>query len=179
MGGLTTSFLWKLGERILPNFSGVVSCDHLVSKLFLNSLLIVGNVNYSLLQKTAFPDLSRSRSSIVNSLQLKYTFGGHWLSLAYDVHQDRFHFWDPLGFDLTMYPIIADFLLQTRKPVSVYPIKIQSNDSISCGFHSLAFLIHRDFKFDTKEYFEFYDLRHLKRNDEISVDFIKAAIMSL
>ena len=132
-----------------------------------------------LFQQSAFPDFSRSRSSIVNSLPLKYTFGGHWLALAYDVHQDRFHFWDPLGFDLTMYPIISNFLLQTRKPVSKYPIKIQSNESISCGFHSLAFLIHLDNKFDTTEYFKLFDHQHLKQNDEISVEVIKAAIRHL
>ena len=33
MSGLSTSYLWRVGERILPHFSGVVSCDHLVSKL--------------------------------------------------------------------------------------------------------------------------------------------------
>ena len=126
-----------------------------------------------------FPDFSKSRSTIVNSLELKYTVGGHWLALAYDVHQDRFHFLDPLGLDLAMYPIIHNFLFHIGKPVSVYPIRIQSNESISCGFHSLAFLIHLDYKFDTKEYFEFYDQHHLKRNDEISVTFIKAAIRHL
>ena len=99
--------------------------------------------------------------------------------MAYDVDQDQFHFWDPLGLDLAMYPIIFNFLQQTRKTISKYPIRIQSNDSISCGFHSLAFLIHFDYKFDTREYFEFYDQRNLKRNDEISVNFIKATIRRL
>ena len=110
---------------------------------------------------------------------MKYREGGHWLALAYNVHQDRFHFWDPLGLDVEFYPIISKFILQTRKPVSIHPIRVQSNDSISCGFHSLAFLIHHDYDFNTKTFFDFYDKRHLKRNDDISVDFIKAAIRRL
>ena len=179
MSGLSTSYLWRVGERILPHFSGVVSCDHLVSNLLSHRMFTNISQLFYHFQDSAFPNFSRSRSTIVNALELRYREGGHWLALAYNVHQDRFHFWDPFGLDVELYPLVNKFLLQTGKSVTNYPIRIQSDESISCGFHSLAFLIHHDYGFDSKTFFNFYDKDHLKRNDDISVDFIKAAIIRM
>ena len=155
--GLSSSYLRGLCRKLLPTFSDVVSCD---------------NMNI------AFPDFRITRSAIVNAAQQSVSHG-HWLAIQYNSKLKKFIFWDPLGFDVSMYPIIANFLLKTKKQIENWQLKIQHSLSTHCGFHCLAFLLHLDFGIDTKSFFDLFDRRDLLFNDDVTTHFIIDCIKTI
>lgn len=156
--GLSTTYLQDLCEKLLPHFSGVVSCDNL---------------------SEAFPHLSQTQCAIVNSMEAEISFG-HWLAVIFDVHKDKFIFWDPLGFPLSMYPQIETFLKQSGKRINCLRHAIQHMTlSVHCGYFSLAFLLSFEIGIDPNSFFQLFDKNDLLLNDDISVIFIKACIKKL
>lgn len=153
--GLSSFYLWNLCTKLLPNFSGVVSCDRL---------------------HLAFPNLDSTQLAIVNSLEQHFVHGGHWLAVGYDSETEKFQFWDPLGFNISSYPKIEEFLQSQRKPILDYNKEIQHPLSVHCGYHALAFLLSLQFGLDSKAFFDLYQDEDLLVNDDISIEFIMACI---
>ena len=153
--GLSSFYLWNLCSKLLPNFSGVVSCDRI---------------------HLAFPNLDHTQLAIVNSLERHFVHGGHWLAVGYDSKKEKFHFWDPLGFNVSSYPMIEEFLRSQRKPILDYNKEIQHGLSVHCGYHALAFLLSLQLELDVKAFFDLYNVENLLVNDDISKEFIMAYI---
>ena len=153
--GLSSYYLWNLCSKLLPNFSGVVSCDRL---------------------HLAFPNLHHTQLAIVNSLEQHFVHGGHWLAIGYDSKTEIFHFWDPLGFNFGTYPVIEEFLRSQRKPILDHNRNVQHALSVHCGYHALAFLLSLQYDLDSRTFFKLYEEENLLENDEISKEFIIACI---
>ena len=162
---LSTSYLTKLCRHLIPRtFSAVVSCDMI---------------------KDGFPSYSKTRAVIVNTLEARFTHGGHWVALYYDKPTDKFHYYDPYGMDYKTNKKIAAFLRKTKKKIKCHKKQVQSLFSLFCGYHSVAFLTHLDRGVDTNGFFRLYaqppregkvgdDDSNLISNDDTTVAFIKA-----
>ena len=152
--GLTTSYLSSLGQELLPNFSGVTSCDTIA---------------------LIFPDFDVTRSCIINTLEQYFKRGGHWIGLFYNAKTKRLYYWDPYGLPPLNKHILA-FLKKaaTLKNIKVlyYSQSVQSLLSVFCGFHVLSFLIHKEMDMSSSEFFRLYDQNNLHLNDDISSAFI-------
>ena len=152
--GLTTSYLSSLGQELLPNFSGVTSCDTI---------------------DLIFPDFEVTRSCIINTLEQYFQRGGHWIGLFYNAAKKRLYYWDPFGLPPLNKHILA-FLKKaaTSKKVKVlyYSQSVQGLLSVFCGFHVLSFLIHKELNMPSSDFFDLYDQKNLHLNDEISATFI-------
>ena len=156
--GLTTSYLSSLGQELLPNFSGVTSCDTIA---------------------LIFPDFDVTRSCIINTLEQQFRRGGHWIGLFYSASRKRLYYWDPYGLPPTNKHILA-FLKNSATTQNIkvryYSQNVQSLFSIFCGFHVLSFLIHKELNMPSSEFFQIYDKKDLYLNDDISAMFIKMYI---
>ena len=158
-GGLTTSYLWRLGQVLMPNhFIGVTSCD--------------------LLDQLLGPHIDEGQhdcACIINILDKHHHRGGHWLAVFYAVNKHTLFFWDPYG--LPPYnDHILHFLKHQPCQVRYYDQRVQSLWSEMCGYHVLAFLLHKSLRLPTSTYFDLYSKakNELDINDDISVLFLKS-----
>jgi hypothetical protein len=149
MYGLTNEYVENLGKKICgKHFLGTFPCDIL-------------------------PKCRRKEKfSLIINLSKHNTNGSHFIAIFAD--NNIFLFFDPLGNTCTNKDIL-NFIHVNRKNRKLKQkfAKIQSENSIFCGYFCLAFLLNFETKKSFKYFFNIFDRKNLDRNDNIVVEFIQ------
>jgi hypothetical protein len=149
MSGLTNEYVENLGKKICGKyFLGTFPCDILPQ--------VKNKENFSL---------------IIN-LSKHNTNGSHFISIFAD--KNNLLYFDPLG-EICLNKDIVNFIKENRKNRKLKQKfrKIQSFESIFCGFFCLAFLLSRKINIPFHLFFNHFDNKNLKRNDDHVIIFIQ------
>jgi hypothetical protein len=147
MSGLTNGYLSEIGKKIIgKTFLGSFPCD------------LTPKVN----RKTNF--------SLILNLSKYNEKGTHFVAIFAD--EKRILYFDPLGNKCENKDIIK-FIKENKKNRKVYKKfpKIQSDDSIFCGFYCLGFLLAMTRKI--KNFFKHFPNNPNIKNDSFVIKFIK------
>ena len=149
MSGLTNGYLNEIGRKILgKHFLGSFPCD------------MTPKAN----NKTNF--------SLIFNLSKHNEKGTHFVSIF--ANNKVLYYFDPLG-NTCKNKDILKFIeknKKTRKLRTRFP-KIQSDDSIFCGFYCIGFLLAMTTNITPKQFFILFDCGNLKNNDDIVIKFIE------
>jgi hypothetical protein len=152
MVGLTNEYVENLGKLICGNhFVGTFPCDIL-------------------------PDVDKKKKfALVINLSKHNTSGSHFIAIFAD--KNNFLYFDPLGMKCENKDILK-FIKKNKKRRKMKQKfrKIQSDDSIFCGFFCIAFLISQKLSIPNDLFLKIFDKRNLLRNDKIVINFIREHI---
>ena len=149
MKGLKNKDLDYFGKKILKkNFLGVFSSD-------------------------LYPLRRRKKFFLIFNLSKHYQRGSHFIAIA-KVGESVIYF-DPLGKKCSNIGILK-YLLKLKSKMKYNKTKIQSDESIFCGFFCLAFLIYICNKNSLSSFIKMFSLTNLPDNDKIAVDYILSQI---
>jgi hypothetical protein len=149
MSGLTNEYVENLGKIICGNkFLGTFPCD------------ILPNVK------------KKKEFSLIINLSKHNTTGSHFIAIFAD--KDCFMYFDPLGEKCKNKDVLKFIKTNknNRKVLQKFR-KIQSNESIFCGFFCLSFLLSRKLKFPIKIFLNKFDQKNLNQNDNNVINFIQ------
>jgi RNase P protein component len=149
MSGLTNEYVEQIGKKILGrSFLGTFPCD------------IQPNVK------------NKKEFSIIFNLSKHNTKGTHFIAVYAD--KENIFYFDPLGHKCDNNDIL-NFLEKNRRKRQLRAKfrKIQSCESIFCGFFCLAFLLSRKRKLPMSKFFKNFQKTNLKQNDQNVINFIQ------
>ena len=150
MPGLTNEYVSKIGKSVIgPSFLGVYACDEEPS--------IKNKNNFKLIFNTGTHDSN----------------GEHFVAVARQ--NKKLYYFDPLGQNVNNV-FILNFLKKTltEKKYFFNSVQIQDDQSISCGFFCIAYLISIKKKISMRKFISNFFIRKdkLLLNDKKSVNFI-------
>jgi hypothetical protein len=152
MSGLTNQYVENLGKLICGrNFLGTFPCD------------ILPNV------------AKKQQFSLVINLSKHDSKGSHFVAIF--CNKNVLLYFDPLAEKCTN-KFILKFIEQNKKKRKIKKKfrKIQSDDSIFCGYFCLAFLQSNYLQIPNKTFFKHFDKEQLLKNDTFVIDFIQKYI---
>lgn len=148
MPGVTNGYLQDLGNKIIgKTFLGSFPCD----------------MQPNPRQKNKF--------SVIFNLSKHNEKGTHFVAIFAD--ETRLFYFDPLG-NACKNKDVLQFLSDhkfKRKIRKKFP-KIQSNESIFCGYYCIGFILAMTKQLPLKQFFNIFDYDNLNNNDTIIIDFI-------
>ena len=110
---------------------------------------------------------------LIFNLSKHYQKGSHFIAIA--KLGKKVIYFDPLGKKCTNIGILK-YLLDLKLKIKYNKTKIQSDESIFCGFFCLAFLISMYNKNSLSLFMKMFSLTNLPNNDKIAVDYILSQI---
>ena len=154
MSGLTNGYLEEVGKKLLgEKFLGSFPSD-MQPKI-----------------------RNRSKFYIIFNLSRVDEMGTHFIAIF--ANKNNLFYFDPLGNKCYKKDILT-FITKyskNRKVRKKFP-KIQSNNSIFCGFYCLAFLLSMKLDLPLKSFFKLFNINSkLTSNDEIVINFIKDNVL--
>lgn len=149
MSGLTNEYVEGLGKKVCGKFFlGTFPCDLL-------------------------PKVDRKKSfSLIINLSKHNTNGSHFVALFAD--KNILMYFDPLD-NKCNNKYILKFIRENKKKRKIKQKfkKIQSDESIFCGYFCIAFLLSRKLNLSFKLFFSKFDYKNLKNNDSHVISFIQ------
>jgi hypothetical protein len=149
MSGLTNEYVENLGKLICgKSFLGTFPCDIL-------------------------PNVSKKKEfALIINLSKHNTTGSHFIAIYAD--KNEFCYFDPLGDKCKNMDIFKFIKLnKNNRQFKQKFKKIQSDESIFCGFFCLAFLLSKRLKMKNIKFFKNFDRKNLNLNDEKVIKFIQ------
>ena len=149
MPGVTNGYLQDLGKKIVgKTFLGSFPCD------------------------MAPNSKRRKKFSVIFNLSKHNQKGTHFVCVFAD--SNRIFYFDPLG-NACKNKYIMNFLTKNklRRKIRKKFIKIQSNESIFCGYFCIGFILAMTNKVSLKQFFSIFDYENLNNNDNIMIKFIQ------
>ena len=149
MSGLTNEYVENLGKLICgETFLGTFPCDIL-------------------------PDVSKKKKfSLIINLSKHNTNGSHFIAIF--AEKDAFSYFDSLGDKCKNSDILKFIKLnKNNRRFKQNFKKIQSNESIFCGFFCLAFLLSKRLKIKNIKFFNNFERKNLNLNDVKVITFIQ------
>jgi hypothetical protein len=149
MPGVTNGYLQDIGKKIIgQTFLGSFPCD--------------------------MPPNPRKKNifSVIFNLSKHDEEGTHFVAIFADKKQ--LMYFDPLGNECKNKDIL-NFLSKyklDRKLRKKFP-RIQSNESIFCGYFCLGFILAMTEEIPMKQFFNIFDYDDLNNNDPIIIEFIQ------
>ena len=148
MPGVTNGYLQDIGKEIIgKTFLGSFPCD-------------------------IQPNPRRKKTfSVIFNISKHNEKGTHFVAIFAD--ETRLLYFDPLG-NACKNKYILSFLSKhnlNRKIRKKFP-KIQSNESIFCGYYCIGFILAMTKKISIRKFFNMFDYDNLNNNDNIIIDFI-------
>jgi hypothetical protein len=148
MPGVTNGYLQDLGKEIIgKTFLGSFPCDMQPNPRLKNKFSVIFN-------------LSKHNEK-----------GTHFVAIFADA--TRLLYFDPLG-NACKNKKILEFLTEHkyhRKIRKKFP-KIQSDESIFCGYFCIGFILAMTNNIPLKKFFSLFDYDDLNKNDSIIIEFI-------
>jgi len=146
MSGLTNGYVESIGKKHCKGFLGVFPCN-------IQPTIKQINKNFSLI----FNESKHNED------------GSHFIAVFSNSH--KIYYFDSLGLKCEN-EYILKFINQFNKEIIENNVQIQSYNSIFCGYFCLAFVIFMSINKNHKSFFEIFNVKNLKLNDQIVVDLL-------
>ena len=109
----SNEILRAVKELYIPNFLGVFAADQ------------IGSIK------------SNHLGTLIVNTEPSHLNGQHWISFC--ICDKEIYLYDPLSLNFHMSNYIRNFLIKMHKNFHFNTMKVQTTDSVMCGYHALVF----------------------------------------